>query len=107
MSQANYGRMDEAVRYIKGVANYSGFEMPGDLPEHHPPFPENPEHKEWETNTIQLWGGYGLHYPLIYSILGIQPNLPSSEIKIIPHLPEKWDKVECRNIIINHDTLDI
>jgi GH15 family glucan-1,4-alpha-glucosidase len=107
VTQANYGRMDEAVRYIKGIANYSGSEMPGDLPEHHLPFPVDPDHKQWQTNTIQLWGGYGLHFPLIYNILGIQPDIPAGEIKIIPNLPSTWNNIDCSNVIINKDTLDV
>ena len=107
VAQANYGRMDETVHYIKGITNYSSAEMPGDLPEHHPPFPKNPNHIQWQTNTIQLWGGYGLHFPLIYNILGIQPDIPASKIKIIPNLPAIWNNIECRNVIIAKDTLDV
>ncbi|MGE5795956.1 MAG: amylo-alpha-1,6-glucosidase [Ignavibacteria bacterium] len=106
-AQANYGRMDEAVRYIKGIANYSGTEMPGDLPEHHPPFPVNPRHKQWQTNTIQLWGGYGLHFPLVNNMIGIQPDIPAKEIRVIPNLPAIWNNIECSNMIIGLDTLDV
>jgi hypothetical protein len=74
--------------------------MPGGLPEHRPPFYFKPDHPEWRTNTLQLWGGYGLHFPMVYHFLGIQPDYPHGLLRIIPNVPRQWDSLSVDNVII-------
>ncbi len=100
VAQATYGRIDSAVHYVRGIAQYADAEMPGGLPEHHPPYLSKPDHSEWSTNTLQLWGGYGLHFPLVYYFLGIQPDYPHGLLRIIPHVPRQWDSLAVDNVIV-------
>jgi hypothetical protein len=103
VAQANYGHIDSVVHYVRGIARYTNAEMPGGLPEHHPPYPSKPEHTEWRTNTLQLWGGYGLHFPLVYYILGIQPDYPHGVLRIIPNVPRQWDSLSVDDVIVGKD----
>jgi hypothetical protein len=95
--------MDSAVHYVRGIARYADAEMPGGLPEHHPPFYSKPDHPEWSTNTLQLWGGYGLHFPLVYHFLGIQPDYPHGLLRVIPNVPRQWDSLSVDNVIIGRE----
>jgi|GEM_PF-3847665 len=107
VAAANYGEIDHAIKYIRGIANLWDIEMPGGLPEHNPPYKINPKHTQWRTNSVQLWGGYGLHFPIIRYILGVEPRVPNKIIRIIPNIPGSWDRIECSNLQIADDTISV
>lgn len=106
IAEANYGRINQSIEYIKKIARHVEVELPGALPEFAPPYPLN-EYPLWKPNFLQVWGSYGLHWPLIHHVLGIRPRVPESEISILPHLPSNWQHLSVKKLRIGQHFLNV
>jgi hypothetical protein len=72
VAEANYGRMDESLRYVSFVANELDVEQPGALPElfdspgysYFPPFNGGMGKQQFGgAMVMQAWSSYGIHWP--------------------------------------------
>ena len=91
VAEANYGRMDESLRYVGLVASELDVEQPGALPELFP----SPDYTYvlpvfGGAMVMQAWASYGIHWPLVDLFLGIKPNAPARSLSVVPDLPSSW-----------------
>jgi hypothetical protein len=98
IAEANYGRMDESLRYVNLIAKELDVEQPGALPElfdspdytYFPPF--------GGAMVMQAWSSYGIHWPLVELYLGIKPDAPAKTLSVVPDLPDSWPELSVDNL---------
>ncbi|MBV9273916.1 MAG: hypothetical protein JO333_08475, partial [Verrucomicrobia bacterium] len=90
IAEANYGRMDESLRYVEFIADELDVEQPGALPE----LFDSPDYQYFSGGNpfggamvMQAWSSYGLHWPLEELYLGIKPDAPAKTLAVVPDLP--------------------
>src|SRR3981081_2376130 len=88
VAEANYGRMDEALKYVGLVAGGLDVEQPGALPE----LLDSPNYAYFQAFTgramvMQAWSSYGIHWPIVTGFLGVNPRASERTISIVPRLP--------------------
>jgi hypothetical protein len=93
VAEANYGRLgpDQALRYIDSIAGLLDLETPGALPEiaaspGYDPFVDFRE----RAMFMQAWSAYGVQWPVIRHFLGIDPDVPSGQLTVVPQIPDGW-----------------
>jgi glycogen debranching enzyme len=93
LAEANYGRLgaDQALRYMQAIVAQLDLEQPGTLAEVAPspdyyPFGDLNERMMFN----QAWASYGLSWTILARLLGVQPDLPSRQLTVIPHVPPTW-----------------
>jgi glycogen debranching enzyme len=100
IAEANYGRMDQSLRYINLVANELDVEQPGALPE----LFDSPDYKYFPpfggAMVMQAWSSYGIHWPLLELYLGIKPDAPARSLSVVPDLPGSWSELSVNNLHI-------
>ncbi|MGA8656386.1 MAG: hypothetical protein WB586_09570 [Chthoniobacterales bacterium] len=93
VAEANYGRMDESLRYVSLVANELDVEQPGALPE----LFDSPDYKYFPpfggAMVMQAWSSHGIHWPLVELYLGIKPDAPARSLSVVPDLPSSWPEL--------------
>jgi hypothetical protein len=98
IAEANYGRMDQSLRYVNLIADELDVEQPGALPElfdspdytYFPPF--------GGAMVMQAWSSYGIHWPLLELYLGIKPDAPAKTLSVVPNLPGSWPELSVDNL---------
>ena len=108
VAEANYGRMDESLKYLEFVASELDTEQPGALPE----LFESPDYQYFQAFTgramvMQAWSSYGVEWPIIYHYLGIQPDVPNGQLVVIPELPTSWPTLSVSNLRIGNGTIAV
>jgi glycogen debranching enzyme len=106
VAEANYGRMDESLRYVNFIASELDTEQPGALPE----LFDSPDYVYFEDFTtramvMQAWSSYGVEWPVIHHFLGIRPDLPNREVMVVPCLPASWTTLSVDNLRIGNGTM--
>ena len=101
VGEANYGRLAEkqAPFYMRSTAQQLDLEMPGALPEISP----SPEHDPFvdfrdRAMFMQAWSSYGVQWPVINNFLGIQPDVPTGSLSVVPDIPESWPALSVQNL---------
>ncbi len=97
ISEANYGRVDASLEYLKMLENSFSYALPGSMYEVSPDF----------GMIVQAWNVYALAVPVIEKYFGIQPSAWKKEIRITPNLPSSWENVSLENVIIGDNRLTI
>ncbi|MBV9488612.1 MAG: hypothetical protein JO069_02660 [Verrucomicrobia bacterium] len=110
MAEANYGRVDESLRYVLDVARQLDLEQPGALPEQmpspdYPMFPFRPFTRR--AMVMQAWSSYGVIYPVICSFLGVQPHAPKRVLTVIPHLPGNLPRLSVAGLRVGNETVAV
>lgn len=106
VAEANYGRINEALRYMRPVAASIDLEMPGALPE--VLAIGRPELAQTRTPMVmQAWSAYAVTVPLMAYIFGIQPDAPRKQLRILPHVPSGWPRLALRRLRVGHETVDV
>jgi hypothetical protein len=106
IAEANYGRMTQSLRYVSFIASELDTEQPGALPE----LFDSLDYKYFQAFTsramvMQAWSSYGIEWPVIYHFLGVRPNIPKSELTVIPDLPPTWGALSVDKLRIGESTL--
>jgi glycogen debranching enzyme len=110
VAEANYGRLGagQALHYMRAIANSLDLEMPGALPEVLPSPDYNPfsDFRE-RLMFMQAWSAYGVQYPIIHHMLGIEPFAPTRTLYIVPQLPPEWDTLSVTNLRIGSERIAV
>jgi hypothetical protein len=108
IAEANYGRMDQSLRYIEFVADELDVEQPGALPE----LFDSPDYKYFSGGNpfggamvMQAWSSYGIHWPLVELYLGIKPDAPAKTLAVVPDLPGSWKELSINNLHVGSDQI--
>jgi hypothetical protein len=107
IAEANYGRMDQSLRYVNLIAKELDVEQPGALPElfdspdytYFPPF--------GGAMVMQAWSSYGIHWPLVELFLGIKPDAPAKTLSVVPDLPGPWRELSVNNLHVGSDQIAV
>jgi hypothetical protein len=101
IAEANYGRMDQSLRYVQFVADELDVEQPGALPE----LFDSPDYTYFSGGNpfggamvMQAWSSYGIHWPLVELYLGIKPDAPAKTLAVVPDLPGSWKELSIDNL---------
>lgn len=94
VAEANYGRIDRSVEYLRMIASTLGLNMPGAINEMMPDY----------GCPFQAWTIYGMATTLVSGCFGIEPYAYLKELTIAPQLPEGWERMSLKNLRIgdNH-----
>jgi hypothetical protein len=108
VAEANYGRMDQSLQYLKFIASELDTEQPGALPE----LFNSPDYNYFQAFTgramvMQAWSSYGVEWPVIYHYLGIRPDVPSGQLTVIPELPSSWPTLSVSNLRIGNGAIAV
>jgi hypothetical protein len=108
VAEANYGRLDQSLRYLKFIASELDTEQPGALPE----LFDSPDYKYLQAFTgramvMQAWSSYGVEWPVIYDYLGVRPDVPNGKLTIIPQLPATWPTLSADNLRVGDGTIAV
>ena len=110
IAEANYGRMDQSLRYVEFVADELDVEQPGALPE----LFDSPDYKYFSGGNpfggamvMQAWSSYGIHWPLVELYLGIRPDAPAKTLAVVPDLPGSWKELSIDNLHVGSDQIAV
>lgn len=110
VGEANYGRLrdNQAMFYIRSIAETLTLETPGALPEiaaspGYDPFVDFRERAMFE----QAWSAYGVQWPVVRHILGVDPDVPAGKLAVVPDLPESWPSAAVKNLRVGAGTIAI
>jgi hypothetical protein len=110
VAEANYGRVDESLRYVLDIAAQLDLEQPGALPEQmaspdYVPFPFQAFTRR--AMVMQAWSSYGVLYPIVRYFLGIQPNMPQRLLIVVPQLPSSLPHLSIQDLRIGNQILAV
>jgi glycogen debranching enzyme len=88
VSEANYGRTDEALWYVGKIVQTFNLKSPGSIAEMMP---------DYGCFTI-AWTSYGIVLPLIQHVFGIQPDAVNKTVVFDPHLPTGWEDMSIKDL---------
>jgi hypothetical protein len=110
IAEANYGRMDQSLRYVEFVADELDVEQPGALPE----LFDSPDYKYFSGGNpfggamvMQAWSSYGIHWPLVELYLGIKPDAPAKTLSVVPDLPGSWRELSIDKLHVGSDQIAV
>jgi glycogen debranching enzyme len=90
VSEANYGRTNEALWYVDKIVQTFNRRSPGSISEMMP---------DYGCFTI-AWTSYGIVLPLIQHVFGIQPDAMNKSVVFDPHVPAGWGDMSIENLPI-------
>jgi hypothetical protein len=110
VAEANYGRVDQSLRYVLDIARQLDLEQPGALPEQMPSpgyilFPFQPLIRR--AMVMQAWSSYGVLYPIVHYFLGVRPQAPQRLIVVVPQLPGSLPQLSIRDLRIGDQNLAV
>ncbi len=95
VSEANYGRTDDAMWYVDKIVQTFNRISPGSIAEMMP---------DYGCFTI-AWTSYGIVLPLIQHVFGIQPDAMNQTVVFDPHLPTGWDDMSIEDLPVGTNTV--
>ena len=59
------------------------------------------------SSSHQMWSSAMILAPLLKGLFGIEPNAITHTLRVTPHLPADWDRVEVRNVHLGESSFTI
>lgn len=97
IAEANYGRPDESLAYIKRMAKSFSYALPGSMYEVSPDY----------GMMAQAWNVYGFAVPIVQHFFGVQPDAANRTITIVPNMPTSWATASLENIQVGSNNIRI
>lgn len=88
VSEANYGRTDQALWYVDRIVETFNRTLPGSISEMMP---------DYGCFAIS-WTSYGIVVPLIQHVFGVQPDAMRKTVVFDPHLPTGWEDMSLEDL---------
>jgi hypothetical protein len=114
VGEGNYGRLAQQRFYTTGNARIqldpSVWEMPGAMPEiaPSPDFPANIDHDFLgRSSLLQAWGTYGVLWPVVHQQLGVDPDLGTGRLAVVPQVPPGQHRISGANILLGRGAVDV
>ena len=95
VSEANYGRTDQALWYVDKIVQTFNRRSPGTISEMMP---------DYGCFTI-AWTSYGIVLPLIQHVFGIHPDAMTKTVVIAPQMPTGWQDVSIDELPVGTNTI--
>lgn len=97
VAEARYGRPERALTYIRMMTDTLDMQMPGAIAEMSP---------NWGC-FVQAWSGYGVAWPVVTGIFGVQPDAYHRRIELSPNFPADWSDARLSNVVVGGNSLDL
>lgn len=101
MAEARYDRMDESLRFVRLIASTFNMRLPGSISEMSPDY----------GCFVQAWTVYGIVWPMLTRMFGIQPKAHERTLTLRPRLPEEWHDIAVEKVDLGlgdaSNTLDL
>jgi glycogen debranching enzyme len=88
VSEANYGRTDQAMWYVDRIVQTFNRVTPGSISEMMP---------DYGCFAI-AWTSYGIVVPLIQHVFGIRPDAIHKTVVLDPHMPTGWEDMSVEDL---------
>jgi glycogen debranching enzyme len=88
VSEANYGRTDQALWYVDKIVQTFNRILPGSISEMMP---------DYGCFAI-AWTSYGIVVPLIQHVFGVQPDAIKKTVVFDPHVPTGWEDMSIQDL---------
>jgi glycogen debranching enzyme len=95
VSEANYGRIDNALWYVDRIVQTFNRRTPGSISEMMP---------DYGCFTI-AWTSYGIVLPLIEHVFGIEPDAVHKMVVFDPHVPTGWQDMSVENLPVGTNVI--
>jgi hypothetical protein len=95
VSEANYGRTDQALWYVDKIVRTFNRVTPGSISE---------MMADYGCFAI-AWTSYGIVLPLIEHIFGVQPDAVNKTVVLDPHLPAGWEDMSIEDISVGTNAI--
>jgi len=96
-AENNYGRPNEALKYLERMTRSFSYALPGSMYEVSPDF----------GMMVQAWNIYSFAYPIVHQFFGIQPNAAKKEITIAPLMPDSWTVASLENVKVGDNVISV
>jgi glycogen debranching enzyme len=97
VAEAEYGRPERALHYIRMLTDTLDMQMPGAISEMSPDY----------GCFVQAWSGYGVAWPVVTGIFGIRPDAYHHRVTCVPNFPADWSDARLTNVRIGTNSLDL
>jgi glycogen debranching enzyme len=95
VSEATYGRADQALWYMNKIVETFGRRLPGSISEMMPDY----------GCFVQAWTMYGIVVPLVQHIFGIEPDAVRKTVVLEPHLPRGWEDISIEDLPLGTNSI--
>lgn len=90
VAEAQYDRMDEALKYMQLIASTYGKYLPASISEMSPDY----------GCFVQAWTVYGLYWPLLTHMFGVRPEAHKRVVNLRPRLPFAWNDMSVKHVSV-------
>ncbi len=97
VAEVLYGRPEQSLAYIRLLTDTLEMQMPGAISEMSP---------DWGC-FVQAWSGYGVAWPVVAGIFGVQPDAFHRRIELAPSFPESWKSAQLLGLRVGSNSLDL
>lgn len=97
VAELAYGRVEQALRCIRLVAETLSLHMPGAISEISPD----------QGCFLQAWSGYAVAWPLVAQVFGLQPDAYNRRLVVDPCFPHDWQQASLRRVRVGSATFDL
>jgi glycogen debranching enzyme len=92
-----YKRVEQALRYIRMIAETLPLHMPGAISEMSPD----------GGCFVQAWSGYGIAWPVVTQVFGLQPDAFRRRLVLSPTFPVGWTEARLSGVRVGSITFDV
>jgi hypothetical protein len=96
-AEAEYGRSEQALGYIRMLTDTLEVQMPGAIAEMSPDF----------GCFVQAWSGYAVAWPVVSGLFGVNPDAFHRRIELTPSFPSGWSEAQLTNLMVGTNRLDL
>jgi len=97
LAEARYGRLEQALRYVRKLAGALAVRTPGAISEALP--------DQW--CFLQLWSALGVISPIVEGVFGVEPRAAERRLRVTANLPAGWPQAELRRVRIGDAFVDL
>lgn len=97
VAEARYGRIDQAIDYLRMIAATLGRNMPGAINEMMPDY----------GCPYQAWTVYGMAKALVSGCFGVWPEAYTKKITLSPQFPKEWNKMSLKQLRIGDNSINL
>jgi glycogen debranching enzyme len=97
VSEATYGRADEALWYMERIVETFGRRLPGSISEMMPDY----------GCFVQAWTTYGIVVPLVEHVFGVEPDAAHRSVVFEPHIPTGWETISIEHLPVGTNLLSL
>ena len=97
VAEAQYGRAEQALHYVRLLTDTLELQMPGAIAEMSPDY----------GCCVQAWSGYSVAWPLVAGIFGLRPDALRRRLELEPAFPAAWMSAALTGVRVGNNTFDL